>query len=145
MAKAATASTPARYIAQLDEPRRSEIKELDARIRKAFPALKPHVQSGMIGYGKYRYRYASGREGESSPIGLSSRAQYISVYVMGAVDGKYFAERAKKHLPTANIGKCCIRFKKLEDVDWKVLARVMREGVRALKADKTTVSVEESR
>lgn len=56
------AETPEAYIDALEEPRRGEIERLHRLIRETLPALAPHVRSGMLGYGEYHYRYASGRE-----------------------------------------------------------------------------------
>ena len=62
---------------------------------------------------------------------MASNASYISLYV-SAGDGKgYLAERFKKALPKANIGKCCVRFKRLNDLDGAALAKLIREGVAA--------------
>src|SRR3954469_23445047 len=112
-------TTPAEYLAALTEPRRSELKSLDAAIRKAVPKLKRYVAySGtMIGYGAYHYKYASGREGDCPIVALSSRAQYISLYVSGHRGGKSIAEAAKPKLGKVSVGKACIRFKRLEDLN----------------------------
>ncbi len=124
MFKPTAAKTPTEYIAMIEEPRRTEIKKLHAFIKKTVPNLKPLIMSGMIGYGKYHYRYASGREGEWSAILLASQKNYISVYACGVMNGKYVAEQYKKRLPKANIGKSCIRFKKVEDIDLDVLREI---------------------
>jgi hypothetical protein len=122
------------YLDGLPEPRRTELRELHKLITSTAPQLKPKMWSGMIGYGSYHYRYASGREGDWFVIGLSSRKDYISVYGC-LTDGKqYIAEKYKKQLPKANIGKSCIRFKRLSDIDLRVLARIIRENEAA--ADK---------
>jgi hypothetical protein len=39
------------YLAQIDEPRRSDVQKLHTLISKAVPALKAGIQSGGIGYG----------------------------------------------------------------------------------------------
>lgn len=130
MFKPTTAKTPTEYIAMIDEPRRSDIKKLHAFIKKTVPALKPNILAGMIGYGTYRYKYASGREGDWSVIALASQKHYISVYVCAVVDGEYIAEQYRKQLPKANIGKSCIRFKRLEDIDLKVLEEILRKAVK---------------
>src|ERR1017187_232751 len=57
------ASTPAEYLAQLEEPRKSEVAALDALIRKNAPKLAPFIHSGMLAYGPWHYKYASGRAG----------------------------------------------------------------------------------
>ena len=77
MAEPTAPKTPEQYIASLDDPRRSEIEELHIFIRKTAPGLKPYIEgyegSAMIGYGRYVYRYASGKEGEWFVVGLASR------------------------------------------------------------------------
>lgn len=128
MFKPTTAKTPEEYIDLIDEPRKSEIKKLHEFIRKTVPDLKPFIIAGMIGYGPYHYKYASGREGEWSILALASQKNYISVYVCATKDGKYVAEHFKSKLPKTNIGKSCIRFKKLEDIDLNALREVLLMG-----------------
>lgn len=123
------ATTVTEYFAQIDEPRRSEVKALHKMIRKAVPELKPAMVAGMIGYGSYHYKYASGREGDWPIIALASQKNYISVYVCASQDGVHLAESHKNELPKASIGKSCIRFKKLEDVDLAVLEKLVKKGV----------------
>jgi hypothetical protein len=91
----------------------------------------------MIGYGSYHYKYASGREGDWPVISLASRKNYISVYVCGAEGGEYVAERRKEELPKASVGKSCIRFKRVSDIDLKALESIIKEGARMIaKTDK---------
>jgi len=123
------AKTPKEYFDMLGEPRKGELKTLDALIRKTAPSLKPFMQSGMVAYGKLHYvSPRSGKGVDWAVVLLSSRVQYISLYVC-AIDGeKYLAEGFEKELPKASIGKSCIRFKKLEDVDQKVLATIVKKA-----------------
>jgi uncharacterized protein YdhG (YjbR/CyaY superfamily) len=114
-------ATVAEYIASLPEPRRSEVEELHALIRETAPHLEPSIMYGMIGYGRFHYRYATGREGDSCILGLAGRKQYVSVYVLGV------SEEQRAALPTADIGVGCIRFRRLEGVDREALRRVIRE------------------
>lgn len=136
-------TTPAEYLAALDEPRRSECKALDAAIRRAAPKLKPHLAySGtMIGYGPYHYRYATGREGDCPIVALSSRAQYISVYVSGHRKGKSLAEAAQARLGKVSVGKACIRFKRLEDLNLPVLLELVRDASALLTNGSTDFSL----
>jgi len=97
--------TPAEYIAKLEEPRKSEVAALDSLIRKLAPGLAPFVHIGILAYGPWHYKYASGREGDWFHIGVASNQNYISLYVC-ATDGKtYVAEKFKKALHKAKIGK----------------------------------------
>jgi hypothetical protein len=130
MFKPNTSKTPEEYIDKIDEPRRSDILELHKLIIKTVPKFKPFMISGMIGYGSYHYKYPSGREGDWSIVSLASQKNYISLYVSCIDKEKYLAESYKDKLPKASIGKSCIRFKKLEDVDLDVIKEIL------LKAEK---------
>jgi hypothetical protein len=127
----ARAASPDEYIAGLPEPRRTEIAKIDRFIRKTLPKQKRHMAHGMLGYGPFHYKYASGREGDWFRIGLASQKQYISLYACGADERGYVAERYKALLPKASIGKSCVRFKRLDDLDLPTLARLLRETVAA--------------
>lgn len=119
------AKTPGEYIAQLEEPRRSEIQQLHDLIITTVPSCTPTMEFGMLGYGRYHYKYASGREGDWFIIGLASQKHYISLYVSYSV-----ADQFRHQLPKADIGKACIRFKHLADVDLLVLREVVKATER---------------
>lgn len=124
------ASTPAEYLAKLDEPRKSEVVALHALIRKTAPKLAPFVHGGILAYGPWHYKYASGREGDWFRIGVASNKNYISLYICAATEKGYVAERYKEALPKANIGRSCVRFKRLSDLDLAALKKMIREGAQ---------------
>lgn len=130
MFKPTAAKTVNEYIAMIPEPRKTEIKRLHSFIIKTIPKLKPHLLYGMIGYGSFHYKSKSGREGDWSVVALASQKNYISVYVCGVKNGKYIAETHKKDFPKASIGKSCIRFKQVDDIDLKKLKFVITESVK---------------
>lgn len=124
------ATTPAEYLSALPEPRKTELATLHRLVKKAAPKLKPFMLGGMLGYGKYHYRSKSGREGDWCVIALANQKNYISLYVC-AVDGaRYVADAFRKELPKASIGKSCVRFKKLADVDLKVIERMLKRAAK---------------
>jgi hypothetical protein len=127
---AAEIKTPAQYLASVPPERRAAIKALDAAIRKTAPRLKPFVayKGTILGYGPYHYKYASGLEGDAPVVGLSSRKNYISLYIAGARDGQTIAEAAAKRLGKVSVGKACIRFKKLEDLNLPAALELVREA-----------------
>jgi hypothetical protein len=118
------------YIAALAEPRRTDVAALDALIREHAPSLEPVVAGKMLGYGPFHYRYASGREGDTTLLGLASQKRYISLYVLCANGGRYLAESYAERLPKASVGKSCVRFARLSDVDPAVLAELVTEAAR---------------
>lgn len=72
----------------------------------------------IIGFGHYHYKYASGHEGEAPLLGFSPRKAAFSLYVYSDT------EKSKKLLTdfgTFKMGKACIYFKKLSDIDLSIL------------------------
>jgi Domain of unknown function (DU1801) len=123
-----SATTPRQYLDALDEPRKSQIKEIDRFIRKTVPKLKPIVMKGILGYGPMHYKTKSGCEGEWFKIGLASNKANISLYVCACNDKGYLAEQYAKQLGKVSCGKSCIRFKKFEDLNQDVLQAVLKEA-----------------
>jgi hypothetical protein len=128
MAKAP--SSPEDYIASLDEPRRSDVEKLHEFIRKTRPDLEPQLQSGIIAYGPFQYRYASGREGDWFVVGLASRKQYITVYLTGGDEHGYLAESYAPRFPKAKTGRGCLYFRNLKAVEWDALQEVLEKAAR---------------
>jgi hypothetical protein len=124
-------STPAEYIAKLEEPRRADVSALDALIRKTSPKLEPFIHAGMLAYGRWHYKFSKGREGDWFRVGVASNKNYISLYICGGDKNGYIAEQYKEAFPKANIGRACVRFKRLSDLDQAALKKMIRHGVRA--------------
>jgi len=121
------ATTHEEYIAGVEEKRRDDIQALHDMVRDEAPELDPTMDFGMLGYGKFHYTYKSGRVGDWMKIGIANNKQYISLYCCAADDKGYVAERYKERLPQANIGKSCVRFKRLSDLDENALRDLIRE------------------
>lgn len=119
-------TTPEEYMLALEADRREQISAIHAFICATVPELEPYIQGGMLGYGRYHYRYASGREGDWCRVGLASNKQYISLYCCAADEQGYVAERFRDRLPKASIGKSCVRFKRWGDLDHEVVAEMLR-------------------
>lgn len=125
MFKTTDAKSAEELIDNLDEPRKSEILKLHNFIRKTVPKLSVSLYGAIIGYGNYHYKSKSGRDGDWMIIGLASQKNYISLYICAVENGEYLAEKHKADLPKTSVGKSCIRFKHLEDVDMEVLKKLI--------------------
>lgn len=121
-----SATSPEAYIAGLEEPRRSEIASVDRLIRTLAPELQPVMVFGMLGYGPYRYRYESGREGDGAKICLASQKNYISLYC-----GAKALSLANEQVPKASMGKGCLRLKRLSDIDESLLAEIIQTSAQS--------------
>jgi hypothetical protein len=85
---------------------------------------------GIIGFGKYHYKYDSGREGEICLTGFSPRKGNLSLYVKGGSPGQ---EELLTSLGKYKAGKGCLYVKKLDDIDLSVLESMVERTVDYLK------------
>lgn len=84
----------------------------------------------IVGYGRYHYRYASGREGDFLATGFSPRKAAHSIYIMpGYADFGPILSRLGKHKK----GRSCLYVNKLADIDLDVLGELIRAGLRDLE------------
>ena len=111
--------TRGEVFATTPDTQRSELEALDRAIRQAAPTLAVSADRGSLGYGRYHYRYASGREGDWFPLSLAPRAANLTLYV-GAAGVERWADR----LPKDACGKGCIRLKKASDLPPDVLQEI---------------------
>ena len=90
------------------------------------------MEYGMIGHGKYHYKYPSGREGDWITVALASQKNYISLYICSIDESgkRYLAEKYESDLGKVKVGKSCIRFKKLADISLDALKRALEEAAR---------------
>ncbi|MBD3331691.1 DUF1801 domain-containing protein [candidate division GN15 bacterium] len=84
----------------------------------------------LIGFGDYHYKYDSGREGDWFVAGFSPRKANISIYLMCGLD--HVAEQLER-LGKHKRGKGCLYIKRLEDIDQKVLASIIKKSAAYLK------------
>jgi uncharacterized protein YdhG (YjbR/CyaY superfamily) len=126
MFKKTKATTVQEYIQSVPEGRKEIIEFLHVLIQKAAPSLKPHFAFNMLGYGSFPYKNYKKEDVEWPVIALANQKQYVSLYVCALENGKYIAETHKKELGKVSVGKSCIRFKKLEDVNLDMLKKVIK-------------------
>jgi hypothetical protein len=130
MFKPTAAKTVNEYLAAVPEARRESVLALHKFIQKAAPKCKPYFATNMIGYGKFKYLNYKKETIDWPIIALANQKQYISVYVCSVVDGEYVAEKHKKELGKVKVGRSCISFKRLEDVNLPELGRVLEIAAR---------------
>lgn len=108
------------------ERKRQDASELD-RIFREVTGFEPRMWGpSIIGYGRYHYRYDTGREGDFLATGFSPRKANLSIYIMpGYADFGEILARIGKHKK----GKSCLYVNKLDDIDTGVLAELIRAGL----------------
>ena len=91
---------------------------------------EPPVMWGrsIVGFGRYRYRYDSGHEGTAALVGFSPRKANLVLYLVGGVQDRY--PKLLNQLGPHKVGKGCLYFKRLDDVDHDVLRALVERTVR---------------
>ena len=126
MFKPTKAKTVQEYLAMLPDDRRETMEAVHAFIQKTVPTLKSHFAANMLGYGSFPYKNSKKEMMEWPVIALANQKNYVSLYVCAVQNGKYIAEVHKKDLGNVSVGKSCIRFKKLSDVNLEGLKKVLK-------------------
>lgn len=113
------------------ETKRRDAEAICAMMGSA--AGEPPVLWGpsMVGFGRYRYRYPSGREGESFRVGFSPRKANLVVYI---VDGIEHYASLTARLGKFKTGKSCLYINTLADVDRTVLETLITASVKSMAA-----------
>lgn len=118
------------YIDTLSPERKDIILSVDKLIQKTVPSLKPNFLYNMLGYGAFDYINYKKENIKWPVIALASQKNYISLYACAILDGKYLAEDYKDRLGKVSVGKSCIRFKHLEDLNIEVLKKLLVEAAK---------------
>lgn len=113
-----------------DEKKRADCYEILKIMKKATKAEPKMWGPGIIGFGNYHYKYESGRENDWFITGFSPRVQNLTLYTMGGFDKELL-----KQLGKYKTGKGCLYINKLEDVDTKVLNKLIISSVKRLKSN----------
>ncbi len=113
-----------------DEQRRADCFTVLELMKKATKAEPKMWGSSIVGFGAYRYKYESGREGDWFLVGFSPRKQNLTLYLMGGLEQQ---QELLPQLGKHKTGKSCLYLNKLTDVDLKVLKKMIQQSVAAVK------------
>ena len=115
------------FIAAVPHPGRREDARALVRLMAEISG-EPAVMWGpsIIGFGRYHYRYDSGRTGEACRIGFSPRKGQTVLYLLDG-HGHRAAELAR--LGKHKTGKSCLYIKRLSDIDQTVLDKIIASSL----------------
>lgn len=115
-----------------DENQRADARSLIALMTRLSGEPATMWGPSIIGFGRYRYRYDSGREGEMCRIGFSPRKGQAVLYLIDGFKGQ--AELMAK-LGKHKTGKSCLYVKRLSDIDLVVLEDMCRSSLAYMAAE----------
>jgi hypothetical protein len=122
------------YLAALPEDRRTAIAEVrNLVLQNLASGFEEGIQYGMIGYYVPHQLYPAGYHCDPKQpvpfLGIASQKNYMSIYLMGLYvqgDQDRFREAWLATGKKLDMGKACIRFKKLDQLALEVLADTIR-------------------
>ena len=135
------AATVAEYLAALPDERRAAIAAVRQLVLDNLdPAYQEAMQYGMIGWSVPHSLYPDGYHTDASqPLpfaALASQKNYMSLYLMATycgctedgetLDASWFRNAWAKTGKKLDMGKACVRFKKLDDLALDVVAEAVR-------------------
>jgi hypothetical protein len=154
------AATVEEYLASLPEGRRAAVEAVRAVILANLDAgYSEGMQYGMIGYAVPHSLYPKGYHVDPrQPLGfaaLASQKQHLSLYMMSLYGGPasdphlaWFVSAWKKTGKKLDMGKACIRFKRVEDVPLEVIGEAIRRMPAKLyiaRCEKALAAYQESK
>lgn len=128
------AKTPAEYLESLPEDRRKAISKIRSVVRKHLPkGLQEQMQYGMLAWVVPHKVYPAGYHCDpKQPLpfaALASQKNNFALYLMTAYSAPGMADWLKERFQAAgkklDMGKSCLRFKKLEDVPLDVIGEAV--------------------
>ena len=128
------AATVAEYLKELPAERRTALSKVRAVIRKHLPkGFAEQMGSGMISYVVPHREYPAGYHCDpKQPVpfaGLSSQKNYMSLYLMTVYQDseleRWLREQFRVRDKKLDLGKCCILFKKIEDLPLDVVGEAI--------------------
>lgn len=121
----------AEVLDRIEDPvRRADCEALVALLTRITGCPPVLWGTGIVGFGSYHYRYASGREGDMCVAGFASRKPDLTIYVTGGFDG---AEAILETLGKHRCSKACLYVKRLADVDMSALEALLRRSVDEIR------------
>ena len=112
-----------------DDKKRQDCVAVSELMQKLTDAEPKMWGSSIVGFGKYHYKYASGRKGEWFVVGFSPRKQNLTLYIMSGFDS---CDEIMSQLGKYKLGRCCLYVKKLEDIDLKILEKLIKHSIKTL-------------
>ena len=117
-------------IARGDEEQQADCRRLIALLKAATKQPPRMWGPSIVGFGSYRYTYESGRTGEAPLIGFAIRGRELVLYLVAEEEEQ---KSLLSSLGPHRMGKSCLYFKRLADLDGSVLKQLIALAVAGVR------------
>lgn len=128
--KPSDASVEDYIAARASDQQRADCQELIGLLGKVTRQRPRMWGPSIVGFGSYRYTYESGRSGEAPLAGFAIRGRKLVIYLVAEQDDqKSLLSRLGPH----QMGRSCLYFKRLADLDRSVLQKLVAGSVAEVR------------
>jgi len=114
------------FLSQIQDDKRREDANAMNELMIQITGQQPKMWGGsIVGFGRYHYKYKSGREGDFMNIGFSPRKQNLTLYIMPGFD-RY--DDLMIRLGKYKLGKSCLYIKRIGDIKLEVLQELISKS-----------------
>ena len=128
--KATGASVQAYIATRANENQAADCRVLMALLKRLTKKPPKMWGSSIVGYGSYRYTYESGRTGEAPLAAFAIRGREMVVYLDCEASANALLPKLGKH----KMGKSCLYFKQLADLDASILEQLIASSIAQIKS-----------
>lgn len=116
-----------------DTQRKKDALEILSFMRKHTGEKGRMYGTSIVGFGNYKYETKSKCSGEWFAVGFSPRKNYLGIYIVPYIKEQ---EELIKKIGKAKVGKSCINVSKLENIDLKILEKLIDLSMSKVKNQK---------
>ena len=126
-----TTASVATFIKSIEyESKRKDCLQLSKLMREITGKRAKMWGDSIVGFGKYHYKYKTGREGDYFITGFSPRKQNLTIYIMpGFSKYKALLKKLGKHKTSVS----CLYLINLDEIDLNILKELIRQSVKDMR------------
>lgn len=126
-----TAIEPGAFLDAIPDPKRqADAREVCATMERLSGHPPVMWGSSIVGFGRYHYKYDSGREGDMARVSFSPRAKELVLYLVGGFPRH---QELMDRLGKYRTGQSCLYIKSLDQVDRDVLEQLIVEALAYMR------------
>lgn len=128
--KATGASVDEYIAARANEQQAADCRAMMVMLKKITKQPAKMWGPSIVGFGSYKYTYDSGHSGEAPLAGFAIRGRELVMYLMcDSEEDRALLSKLGKH----KMGKSCLYFKTLADLDRPTLEKLVNSSIAEVK------------
>lgn len=130
-----TTASVQNFLAQLNSPAlEADCQTLCSLMEQLTGSPATMWGKSIVGFGSYRYTYASGKSGDWMEIGFSPRKQNLTIYMMCGIDTfDKTHQQLLQQIGPHSCGSSCLYVKRLADLNTDILKKLLTYSISQIR------------